>query len=110
MKKLFILLGIALLPAALIAQSKKVKVYAYKQDVLPGVRKTTIDESGSTREVSAKMNVNSLLYLEIPLGKKVEPKHVWINGKLYDVNASSPTLPVVMYNTSFPGKKPDTLV
>ena len=110
MKKVIILLCIAGLPATLLAQSKKVKVYAYQQDVLPGVRKTTIDESGNTKEVPAKMNVNTFLYLQIPSGKNVDPKHVWLDGKLYDVKTSTPTLPVVMYNSSIPGKKPDTLV
>src|SRR5437763_10986999 len=110
MNKLFISICISVLPAALLAQSKKVKVYAYQQQVLPGLRQTTIDEKGTVKEAPPKMSANTFIYLQIPTGKNVDAKHVWVNGKMYDVKTSVPSLPVVMYNTTIGGKKPDTLV
>ena len=110
MKKIFIVICIASIPAVLSAQSKKVKLHAYQQAVLPGVQRTTIDESGTTKTVPAKTNTNTFLYLEFPSSKKIDPKHIWINSKLYDVNASVPSLPVVIYNNTIPGTKPDTLL
>ena len=111
MNKLLISICISVLTAVLLAQSKKVKIYAYQQQVIPGLRQTTIDETGTVKETPPKMSANSFIYLQIPPGKNVDAKHVWVNGKLYDVKtASVPSLPVVMYNTTIAGKKPDTLV
>ena len=94
------------------AQSKKLKVYAYQQQVLPGVRAITIDESGTTKEVPNKLPPNTFIYLEAPVGykEKIEPKHIWINGKLYEVKTTVANLPVIMHNSMIPNKKPDTLV
>jgi hypothetical protein len=92
------------------AQSKKVKIYAYQQQVLPGVRAITVDESGVTNEVSKKMVANNFIYIEAPVDKKIEPKHIWIDGKLYGLKTSIPQLPVVMHNATLPSKKGDTLV
>ena len=92
------------------AQSKRIMLHAYQQAVLPGVQRTTIDESGATKVAPLKTNTNTFLYLEFPSSKKIDPKHVWINGKLYDLNASVPSLPVVIYNNAIPDKKPDTLL
>ncbi len=92
------------------AQSKKVKVYAYQQQVLPGVRATTIDESGVTKEIPNEIPPRTFIYIEAPKGKDVQPKHIWINGKLFGLRTSIPQLPVVMYNAAIPSKKADTLV
>jgi hypothetical protein len=110
MKGLIIFLSVVMMPAVLSAQSKKVKVYAFQQGVIPGRRNTTIDESGKTSETPPKVTNNTLLYLEIPHNKKVDPKHVWINGKLFDLKTSIATSPVIIGNTTYPGKKADTLV
>ena len=110
MKGLLIILSILMFPTILSAQSKKVKIYAYQQQVLPGVRAITIDESGETKEVPKKMAVSNLIYIEAPAGKKIEPKHIWIDGKLYGLKTSIPQLPVIMHNAALPSKKPDTLV
>ncbi len=97
------------LPSFLLAQ-KKVKVYAYQQQVVPGVRNITIDESGTTKEIPNKMSPNTFIYLEAPGSKSIEAKHVWLNGHLFDVKTEKANVPVVMYNNSIPSKKPDTLV
>src|SRR5689334_17543205 len=110
MKGLIIFLSAVIMPAILFAQSKKVKLYAFQQAVLPGTRPITIDESGKTSEATPKVSSNTFLYLEIPHNKKVDPKHVWINGKMYDLKISSTSSPVVMQRTVNPGKKADTLV
>ena len=92
------------------AQSKKVKIYAYQQQVLPGVRAVTIDESGETREVPKKIPARNFIYIEAPADKKIEPKHIWIDGKLFGLRTSVPQLPVLMSNPTIPSKKADTLV
>ena len=98
-----------IVPAGMMAQSKKVKIYAYQQEVLPGVRKTSIEESGQTKEIPNKTRPKTFIYLEAPRDKKIDPKHIWINGKLFGVNVSTPQLPVVLINTAIPKKAPDTL-
>jgi len=92
------------------AQSKKLKVYAYQQQVLPGVKASTIDESGLTKEIPNKIPPRNFIYIEAPKGKDIQPKHIWINGKLFGLRTSVPQLPVVMYNSMIPSKKADTLV
>ena len=108
MKSLLPILLIVLHPSLLPAQ--KVKIHAYEQQVLSGVRKVTIDESGHGREIPNKIPARTFIYLEAPRDKKIEPKHVWINGKLYGVRVSTPTLPVIMQNFTVPSKAADTLV
>ena len=112
MKGLLVSISIGMMMIATVscAQSKKVRVYAYQQSVLPGTRQITIDESGTTKEKSPKVSNNTLLYLEIPKNMNVDPKHVWINGKLFDVKTSSATSPVIIANSEHPGKNADTLV
>jgi len=90
--------------------NKKVKLYAYEQRVLPGVRKVTIDENGVQREAKPKTFSHYYIYLEAPSSKKVEVKHIWIRGKQQNVTVEKPTLPAVVYNISMPGRKADTLV
>jgi hypothetical protein len=87
-----------------------VKLYAYQQQTLPGMRQVTIDESGITKEPPPKITASNFIYLETSSTRKIDPKHVWINGKLFDVKTADPSLPVVIYNNSIPGKKADTLV
>ncbi len=109
MKGLIPILFILFSPSILVAQSKKVKIYAYQQEVLPGVRKITIDESGQTKEIPNKIQPRTFIYLEAPRDKKIDPKHIWIDGKLFGVSVSTPQLPVVLFNTAVPGQAPDTL-
>ena len=96
--------------AAFSQASKKVKIYAYEQQVLSGVRKVTIDESGNQKEVPAKNIVHYFIYLEAPASKNIEAKHLWIRGKLYSINVEKPKLPVVVNSLVFPVKSADTLV
>ena len=109
MKKL-VAFTILLVPFALMAQSKKVKLYAYQQDVRPGMRNITIDESGSTKEVPNKKMANYFIYVEVPAGKEMRPQHMWINGSLYDVKAEEAKSPVIMTSPNYPSRKADTLV
>ncbi|HKP31814.1 MAG TPA: hypothetical protein VJT83_03780 [Chitinophagaceae bacterium] len=90
--------------------NKKVKIYAYEQQVLPGVRKITLDESGKEKEVPPKNILHYFIFMEAPASKKVEAKHLWIRGKLYSINIEKPALPVVVNNLTYPTKKADTLV
>ena len=103
-------IGMVMMTTISCAQSKKVRVYAYQQSVLPGTRQITIDESGAAKEAAPKVSNNTLLYVEIPQNKNVDPKHVWINGKLFNVKTSTSTSPVIIPNTLHPGKPADTLV
>lgn len=109
MKGIISIFLLLVFPLMMVAQSKKVKLYAFQQEVLPGVRKTSIDESGQTKEIPNKIRPRIFIYLEAPRDKKIDPKHIWINGKLFGVNVSTPQLPVVLFNTTIPGKAPDTL-
>ena len=84
--------------------NKKVRIYAYEQQVLSGVRKVTLDESGNQREVPPKKIVHYFIYLEAPASKKIDAKHLWIRGKLYSINVEKPKLPVVVNNLVFPAK------
>ena len=86
--------------AAFSQANKKVKIYAYEQQVLSGVRKVTLDESGNQKEVPPKNIVHYYIYLEAPASKKIEAKHLWIRGKLYSINIEKPKLPVVVSNLS----------
>jgi hypothetical protein len=90
--------------------NKKVKIYAYEQQVLSGVRKISIDENGNQKEVPPKNISHYFIFLEAPASKKIEAKHLWIRGKLYSINIEKPKLPVVMNNLMYPSKKADTLV
>lgn len=90
--------------------NKKVRIHAYEQQVLPGVRRVTVDESGNQREVPQKKIVHYFIYLEAPASKKIDPKHIWIRGKLYSIKVEKPKLPVVINNLSFPNKAADTLI
>jgi len=109
MKGIIPIFLILFFPAFLVAQSKKVKIYAYQQEVLPGITKTSIDESGQMKEIPNKTRPRTFIYLEAPRDKKIDPKHIWIDGKLFGVSVSTPQLPVVMFNAALPGKAPDTL-
>ena len=111
MKKI-IAISLLLIPVILSAQSNKLKVYAYQQQVLPGVKANTIDESGATKEIQNKIPPRSFIYIEVPKANKktIEPRHLWINGKLYGVKSSVPQLPVLMHSTTIPSNTPDTLV
>ena len=110
MKRLIPFLLLLISPSILVAQSKKVRIYAYQQQVIPGLRQITIDESGQTREIPNKIQPRTFLYLEAPRDLKIDPKHVWIDGKLFGVRVSTPQLPVVIPNTAIPSNPPDTLV
>lgn len=99
-----------LFPLALFAQSKKVKLYAYQQEVRPGMRNITIDESGSTKEAPPKKMANNFVYVEVPAGKEMQPQHLWINGSLYDVKVETTVSPVIMNHSMYPSQKADTLV
>ena len=110
MKSLLHIVVITLLPVLIFAQSKKVKLYAFQQQVLPGISRTTIDESGNTKQLPSKIFANYFIYLEGPEAKKIEPRHVWIKGKLYNLKLEKASLPVVIQSYSIPVKKLDTLV
>jgi hypothetical protein len=110
MKGILLILLLFFAPLLILAQSKKVKVYAYQQEVLPGTRQITIDESGRTHEIPNRIPSRTFIYVEAPRSLKMEAKHMWINGKLYGVRTSTPQLPVVIPNTSIPSNPPDTLV
>ena len=110
MKKVLIFICIASIAAVSCGQSKKIQLHAYQQPVLSGVQRTTIDESQTIKTAPVEANTNTFLYLEFPSGKNIDPKHVWINGKLYDLKNSEPSLPVVIYNNNIAGKAPDTLI
>ena len=109
MKKI-IAFPVLLLPLVMMAQSKKVKLYAYQQDVRPGIRNITIDESGATKEVPAKKMANYFVYVEVPAGKEMQPQHLWIKGSQYDVKIEDAKSPVIMTSPNYPSKKTDTLV
>ena len=98
------------MPVLLIAQSKKVKLYAYQQDVRTGMRNITIDETGKTKEAPAKKMANNFIYVEVPTGKEMQPQHLWINGVLYDAKVENATSPIIMNHPTFPSRKSDTLV
>ena len=109
--KRIIVLSFLIVPLLLVAQSKSVRLFAYQQEVLPGVKSVTIDETGNTREAPNKrVAPNYFIYVEVPAGKEMQPQHVWIKGKLYDVKTESRESPIVMHSTLFPSKVPDTLV
>ncbi len=111
MKSILQIIALMVLPSLLFAQkSKKVKLYGYQQPVLQGTQRKTVDESGQTKELPAKTSANYLLYLDVPANIKVDPKHIWIKGKLYGVKTELVNSPVVIKNTVITGKKTDTLV
>src|SRR6476469_8191330 len=105
--KRIIAISFLILPTILLAQSKKVKLYAYQQDVRPGMRNISIDESGTTKEVPPKKMANNFIYVEVPAGKEMQPQHLWINGTLYDVKVENTTSPVIMSHPTYPSRKPD---
>ena len=110
MKRLLPIMLLLLAPVFLLAQIKKVKLYAYQQAVLPGAVKTTIDESGNSKAPPPKTSSSNFIYLEAPSMKKIEPLHIWIKGELYDLRTEKPKLPVLMQYVALPLKKTDTLV
>jgi len=89
------------------------KVVAYKQNVIPGVPpQKRITEGGKDDPANVEPHMpraNYMIYLE-GLAPNAQVMQMWVNEKTYSVTTEKVQTPLIMFNPTVPGTKPDTLV
>ncbi len=97
MKLIFIASAIYLLLTSCSSQLKMVKLYGYKQAVLPGKHSVyETDEMGKQLAQRSRARLNYFIYLSHPDGVDITPMGMWINGIPFGLRAEKVNSPVEM--------------
>ena len=112
MKRNLILLVVTLLAGIMVYSQPTLKLYGYKQVIIPGTVPVVISEDGKpSAQVAPKVWNNFFLYLTYSKGETIQPMQLWINKKAYTVKVEPiAKTPVEHVNRNIPARPVTTVL